>query len=111
MIQFLMLFAAITTPVPDAPAEEAPVAQTCPSISVSGAPGDAGEASFFVGVNGEAKDVTFLWSISSGEIAAGQETSAITVKGNAGESVTATVELGGLAPGCESLDSETISFG
>jgi len=47
--------------------------------------------------------VTFNWSVSSGTISSGQGTPSITVDttGLGGQTVTATVEIGGLPPECD----------
>src|SRR5258705_8817221 len=47
-------------------------------------------------------NVTYNWSVSAGTISGGQGTSSITVDtaGLGGQTVTATVELGGLDPSC-----------
>jgi hypothetical protein len=47
--------------------------------------------------------VTYNWSVSAGTISGGQGTPSITVDttGQAGQTITATVEVGGLAPECQ----------
>ena len=75
----------------------------CPTVSVS-CPSDVDLASpitFTAAVNGDA-NVTYNWSVSAGTITGGQGTSSITVSsdGLGGQTVTATVELGGLDPSC-----------
>ncbi len=47
-------------------------------------------------------NVTYNWTVSAGTISSGQGTSSITVNtdGVGGQTVTATVELGGLDPSC-----------
>ncbi len=56
---------------------------------------------FTAAVDGDA-NVTYNWSVSAGTISSGQGTSSITVStdGLGGQTVTATVELGGLDPSC-----------
>ena len=82
----------------------------CPNISVScpdnvelGAP-----ITFNASVGGDS-NVTYNWSVSTGTISSGQGTSSITVDtaGLGGQSVTATVELGGLDPSCSRTASCT----
>ena len=82
----------------------------CPTVSVScpdnvdlGAP-----ITFNASVNGDA-NVTYNWSVSAGTISSGQGTSSITVStdGLGGQTVTATVELGGLDPSCSRTASCT----
>lgn len=75
----------------------------CPTVSVS-CPSDVdlGEPiTFNASVNGDA-NVTYNWSVSAGTISGGQGTSSITVDTArlGGQTVTATVELGGLDPSC-----------
>src|SRR5258705_10595666 len=56
-------------------------------------------------------NVTYNWSVSAGTISGGQGTSSITVDtaGLGGQTVTATVELGGLDPSCSRTASCTTS--
>ena len=75
----------------------------CPTVSVS-CPADVelgAPITFGASVNGDA-NVTYNWSVSAGTISSGQGTSSITVNtdGLGGQTVTATVELGGLDPSC-----------
>src|SRR6185295_5501764 len=57
--------------------------------------------------------VTYNWSVSAGTIESGQGTSSITVDtaGLGGQSVTATVEVGGLDPSCARTASCTTGIG
>ncbi|MCM3873298.1 MAG: PKD domain-containing protein [Pyrinomonadaceae bacterium] len=77
----------------------------CPNISVS-CPSDVDEGSpitFNASVTGTPDLVpTYNWSVSAGTITGGQGTSTITVDtaGLGGQSVTATVEVGGVEPAC-----------
>ncbi len=76
----------------------------CPTISVS-CPADVPQDSpitFTASVVGEAPSVTYNWSVSAGTITSGQGTSSIQVDttGLGGQTVTATVEVGGLDPAC-----------
>ena len=78
----------------------------CPTVSVS-CPTDV-EANqpitFTASVSGGAEGATFTynWSVSAGTISSGQGTSTITVDTNGvgGQSVTATVSIGGADPSC-----------
>jgi hypothetical protein len=84
----------------------------CPTVSVS-CPSevDAGQAiTFTASVTGEgAPTPTYNWSVSAGTISSGQGTSTITVDttGTAGQSITATVNIGGLDPSCNATASCT----
>ena len=82
----------------------------CPTLSVS-CPSDVEQGSpitFTASVSGDA-NVTYNWSVSAGTISSGQGTSSITVDtaGLGGQTVTATVELGGLDPSCSRTASCT----
>jgi hypothetical protein len=59
-------------------------------------------------MNGD-MNVTYNWSVSAGTISSGQGTSSISVDtaGLGGQTVTATVELGGLDPSCSRTASCT----
>ena len=75
----------------------------CPTVSVS-CPSDVAQGSpitFNAALGGDA-NVTYNWSVSAGTISSGQGTSSITVNTDdlGGQTVTATVELGGLDPSC-----------
>jgi hypothetical protein len=78
----------------------------CPTVSVS-CPSeveDGGPITFTASVNGGPSNMspTYNWSVSAGTISSGQGTSSITVDttGAGGQTVTATVELGGVDPAC-----------
>jgi hypothetical protein len=78
----------------------------CPTVSVS-CPSDidAGQPiTFTASVSGgdSAATYTYNWSVSAGTISSGQGTSTITVDttGIGGQSVTATVSIGGADPSC-----------
>src|SRR5439155_20970457 len=82
----------------------------CPTVTVS-CPSDVDQGSpitFTASVTGDA-NVTYNWSVSAGTITGGQGTSSITVDsaGLGGQTVTATVELGGLDPSCSRTASCT----
>jgi hypothetical protein len=84
----------------------------CPTVSVS-CPSDVelGAPITFVASVGGDQSVTYNWSVSAGTISGGQGTSSITVDttGLGGQTVTATVELGGLDPSCSRTASCTTS--
>jgi PKD domain-containing protein len=78
----------------------------CPNVAVS-CPSDVEQGSpitFSATVQGGASSVTptYNWSVSAGTITSGQGTSSITVDtaGLGGQTVTATVEIGGYPPAC-----------
>ncbi len=78
----------------------------CPTVSVS-CPADVRVGSpitFNASITGGPSGLmpTYNWSVSAGTISSGQGTSSITVDtaGVGGQTVTATVELGGVAPEC-----------
>jgi hypothetical protein len=76
------------------PSSESP----CPTISVS-CPSENGSTLMFgARVSGSWSNLTFKWTVSNGKIVSGQGTSSVTidVRGFEGQSVTATVEVGGL---------------
>jgi hypothetical protein len=75
----------------------------CPTLSVSAPDSiEAGSpATFSVGIN-FGGNITYNWTLSAGTITSGQGTSSITVdtSGLKGQTVTATLELGGLDVSC-----------
>jgi hypothetical protein len=73
----------------------------CPTVSVS-CPSSVELGSPITFSSSTAANVTYNWSVSAGTISSGQGTSSITVDtaGLGGQTVTATVELGGLDPAC-----------
>ncbi len=84
----------------------------CPTVSVScPADVDLGAPITFNASGAESMNVTYNWTVSAGTISSGQGTSSITVDtaGLGGQSVTATVELGGLDPSCSRTASCTTS--
>jgi hypothetical protein len=85
----------------------------CPNVSVS-CPSDIDvgkDITFTASVTGDA-NVTYNWSVSAGTISSGQGTSSITVssQGLGGQTVTATVEVGGLDPSCSRTASCSTSI-
>jgi len=80
-----------------------PPPPVCPVPTVSGpAEVDQGTSITFTARIDPEASVTYNWSVSAGTITSGQGTSSITVDtaGLAGQTVTATVELGGVDPSC-----------
>jgi hypothetical protein len=79
---------------------------SCPSEVEAGQP-----ITFTASVSGDTggATTTFNWSVSAGTISSGQGTSTITVDttGAGGQSVTATVNIGGLDPSCNATASCT----
>jgi len=83
-------------------------APPCPSVSVS-CPSDAYQGApitFTASVSSDAS-ATYNWSVSAGAITSGQGTSSISVDsaGLGGQSITATLELGGLDLACSRTGS------
>jgi len=77
----------------------------CPTIAVSctDAVDQGSPITYTASITGEGGgSATYNWSVSAGTITSGQGTSSITVDtaGIGGQTVTATVEVGGLAPEC-----------
>ena len=110
-IAVLVLLAA-TTSFP-AFAQEAAV--SCPTVTVS-CPDSvrAGEElTFTAGVSGGDTNVdpTYNWSVSAGTISSGQGTSTIVVDtaGTGGQTITATVDVGGFSRECNTSHSCTTS--
>ena len=90
----------------------------CPTLSVN-CPTDLVEVgqpiNFSANVSGGDPNasITYNWTVSSGTISSGQGSSSITVDTtglNGGGSVTATVELGGVAPECNRTASCTTNL-
>ena len=83
----------------------------CPTVSVSCPDtADPGPITFTANVSGGPGTQTYNWSVSAGTIASGQGTSSITVNASAGQTITATVDLGGLDPNCPKTASCTTSI-
>ena len=111
-IPVLVLLAVIGTMSLPASAQQA---ASCPTVNVS-CPDSvrAGEElTFTVGVSdGDTNvDPTYNWSISAGRISSGQGTSTIIVDtaGTGGQTITATVDIGGFSPECSTSQSCTTS--
>ncbi|MCA1588782.1 MAG: hypothetical protein LC734_00010 [Acidobacteria bacterium] len=81
----------------------------CPSVSVTGPAGitrPSDTMTFTANVSGGSQQgpITYNWRVDRGTIESGQGTPSITVRTNqadAGSNVTATVDIGGLDPGCD----------
>lgn len=75
---------------------------SCPTLSLSGPTGVTTPGTDITFTATSSGDVTYNWSVSAGTIKSGQGTSSITVDttGLAGQSVTATVDIGGTASLC-----------
>lgn len=93
-------------------------AVSCPTVAVS-CPDTAqenleGALTFTANVNGGDPNVTptFNWTVSAGMISSGQGTSSIKVDttGIGGQTVTATVDVGGFYRGCPTSNSCTTSI-
>jgi len=86
---------------------------TCPQVTVtcSDAVDEGSPATFTANFSQGTPSVseTYNWTVSAGTITSGQGTSSITVdtKGLGGQSVTATVEIGGVDPSCNRTASCT----
>lgn len=84
----------------------------CPTIRLNSGQmeyRDGETANFMASVSGSG-NYTYNWSVSAGSISSGQGTSSITVdtKGQADNSITATVELSGAPRDCSSTQSTTV---
>ncbi|HJU53571.1 MAG TPA: hypothetical protein VJ715_03330, partial [Pyrinomonadaceae bacterium] len=84
----------------------------CPTLSISCPTGEITQgtpATVSVNVSGGDPNasITYNWTVSAGTITGGQGTPSITVdtSGLGGQTVTATVELGGLPPECDRTES------
>jgi hypothetical protein len=88
-----------------------PTPPPCATISVSG-PASARStetSTVTANVSGAPGAVSYNWTVSCGSIISGQGSPTITIDNSrcAGNSVTATVEVGGLAPECPNTKSVT----
>jgi len=95
-----------TTTVTIAPCGDCVPDLVCPTLNVSCPPEveEGGSATFTANFQ-QGKPVvseTYNWTVSAGTITSGQGTNSITVdtKGLGGQTITATVEIGGLDPTC-----------
>jgi hypothetical protein len=112
-IAVLVLLAAIGTMSFPASAQEEAV--SCPTVTVSCPDSvEVGkELTFTASVSGGDANVTptFNWTVSAGTISSGQGTATIIVDttGTGGQTVTATVDVGGFARECSTSNSCTTS--
>ena len=107
-IMMLLLFAAFPVCAQDAPA-------SCPTVNVScpDTVKDDADLTFTVAVSGGPSSVTptYNWTVSAGSIQSGQGTSTIVVDtgGTGGQTITATVDVGGFDRECSTSNSCTVS--
>lgn len=78
---------------------------TCPTGSITGPAGvtNPGDTMTFTANISGGPDVTYNWTVSAGTIESGQGTPSIvvrTARENAGQTITATLNLGGTDPAC-----------
>ena len=99
------------------PASAQPPPRQCPAVTVScpdSAEAGNGEPTYTANVSGGDPNVTptFNWTVSAGMISSGQGTSAIKVEtvGVGGQTITATVDVGGYPRDCRTSSSCTISI-
>lgn len=112
-IAVLVLLAAASTMSFPAAAQEA--APSCPTVRVS-CPDSVqvgAELTYTASVSGGDANVTptYNWTVSAGTISSGQGTSAIVVDttGTGGQTITATVDVGGFPRECSTAESCTTS--
>ena len=108
LIGVLLLMAAFHASAQDAPASCPTVRVSCPDTVQA-----AEELTFTADVSGGPSDVTptYNWTVSAGSIQSGQGTATIVVdtEGTGGQTVTATVDVGGFARECSTSNSCTAS--
>ncbi len=108
LIGVLLLAAAMSASGQDAPASCPAVKVSCPDSVQVGA-----DLKFTANVSGGPSDITptFNWTVSAGSIKSGQGTSTIVVDttGAGGQTITATVDVGGFARECSTSSSCTAS--
>lgn len=108
LIGVLLLAAAMSASGQDAPVSCPEVRVSCPDSVQAGA-----ELTFTVDVHGGSEEVTptFNWTVSAGSIQSGQGTPTIVVDttGTGGQTITATVDVGGFPPECSTSNSCTAS--
>lgn len=83
----------------------------CPTVSITGPSGiiPAGKISTYTAsIDGKGKELKleYVWSVSSGNIVAGQGTSTIDIREPNGSCITATVEIKGFPESCPTTASE-----
>jgi hypothetical protein len=108
LIGVLLLAAAMNASGQDAPASCPEVRVSCPDLVQVGA-----DLTFTVDVRGGSSDVTptYNWTVSAGSIKSGQGTSTILVDttDTGGQTITATVDVGGFSRECSTSNSCTAS--
>lgn len=108
LIAVLLLAAAMSASGQDAPASCPAVKVSCPDSVEVGA-----DLTFTASVSGGPSAVTptYNWTVSAGSIKSGQGTSTIVVDtaGTGGQTITATVDVGGYARECSTSHSCTTS--
>jgi hypothetical protein len=77
---------------------------------VTGVGGDGPNALFSANITSLVESLTYNWSVSNGTIESGQGSLQINVAGAAGDSVTATVEVGGVPASCPNTGSATVEL-
>ncbi len=110
-------FSSTTVNVTECLAAPTPPPVSCPTITVS-CPTELTTAgspiTFTANVSGDMGGATptYNWTVSAGTITSGQDSPSITVDttGQAGQSITATVNVGGLAANCPASASCTSSI-
>ncbi|HJQ38285.1 MAG TPA: hypothetical protein VKB93_14205 [Thermoanaerobaculia bacterium] len=107
-LRLLLLAAAMNAFGQAAPASCPAVRVSCPDMVKAGE-----DLTFTASVSGGAADVTptYNWTVSAGSIKSGQGTSTIVVDttGTGGQTITATVDVGGFARECSTSSSCTTS--
>jgi hypothetical protein len=107
-ITMLLLVAAFHVSAQDAPGSCPTVEVSCPDTVKEGA-----DLKFTVAVSGGASGITptYNWTVSAGSIKSGQGTSTIVVDtaDTGGQTITATVDVGGFARECSTSSSCTVS--
>ncbi len=95
---------------PTTGSQPSPAGSGCPNIQIK-APDSvsAGQQARITTITADGSAGSFNWTVSGGTIVGGQGTSVITIDttGLGGSSITATVELGGLAAECETRSAST----
>jgi len=106
-------FSSLSVVVTECPPPPA-LPPTCPTVTVScpDSATDSGSVTFSANVSGGSADVTasYNWTISAGRITSGQGTASITVDttGLAGQTVRATLDVGGYGMPCPASCSVSI---
>jgi hypothetical protein len=118
MLRFACLAVSLlilSTSVPFSGIKLQPTTKSCPTLTVDVSSDDpcGPQFSVMVSITGQrpTDSPTFRWSVSAGKIISGQGTPTIVVdkRNTAGQTITATVEVDGLEPGCEKIASATQS--